>query len=78
MPDLRLGALRDYLRSLENHDVKILRVGELQKPKKTKLVGKLKGFGYGTPYVIEYKVGTETKSAVLETMRPSVFGHDFP
>jgi hypothetical protein len=78
MADLRFGALEDYLSSLEKQDVKIERVGELRKPKKTKLVGKLKGFGYGTPYLIDYKVGRKRKSGVLETMRPGAFGHDFP
>ncbi len=78
MPDLRLRALTDYLASLEKEEVNIVRVGELRKPKKTKLVGKLKGFGYGTPYLIEYKIGRKTKSGVLETMRPGGFGHDFP
>ena len=78
MADLRLGALRDYLSSLEKRNVEILRVGGLQKPKKTRLVGKLKGFGYGAPYLIEYKAGAKTKSGVLETMRPGGFGHDFP
>jgi hypothetical protein len=78
MADLILGALRDYLSSLEKRNVEILRVGGLQKPKKTRLVGKLKGFGYGAPYLIEYKAGAKTKSAVLETMRPGGFGHDFP
>jgi len=78
MADLRLGALRDYLSSLEKRNVEILRVGGLQKPKKTRLVGKLKGFGYGAPYLIEYKSGAKTKSGVLETMRPGGFGHDFP
>lgn len=78
MPDLRLGALKNYLTSIEKREIEILRVGGLQKPKKTKLVGKLKGFGYGTPYLIEYKVGGKTKSGVLETMRSGGFGHDFP
>jgi hypothetical protein len=78
MTDLRISALRDYLSSLEKANVEIVRVGGLQKPKKTKLVGKLKGFGYGTPYLIEYKVGRKVKSGVLETMRPGGFGHDFP
>jgi hypothetical protein len=77
MAELRLGSLRDHLSALEKRDVEIVRVGGLQRPKKTRLVGKLKGFGYGTPYIIEYKVGRRTKAGVLETMRPGGFGHDF-
>jgi hypothetical protein len=78
MADLPLSALRDYLGSLEKRNVEIVYVGGLQQPKRTKLVGKLKGFGYGTPYLIEYRVGRKVKSGVLETMRPGGFGHDFP
>lgn len=36
----------------------------------------LKGFGYGTPYLIEFSVDGLTKKAVLETVRPEGFGHD--
>jgi hypothetical protein len=38
----------------------------------------LKGFGYGFPYVIEFALGGEVKRAVLETVRPEGFGHDYP
>jgi hypothetical protein len=37
----------------------------------------LKGFGYGFPYVIEFALGGEVKRAVLETLRPGGFGHDY-
>jgi len=39
---------------------------------------RLKGFGFGTPYLIEYEVGGKRRSGVFETMRPGGFGHDFP
>ena len=36
----------------------------------------LKGFGYGAPLFLEYKVAGVIKKAVLETMAQSSFGHD--
>lgn len=36
----------------------------------------LKGFGYGVPYLIEFRVKGEGKRVVLETMRREGFGHD--
>lgn len=79
MADLRLGAVRDYLASLEEQPVKIARVEEFRKPKKRKPVARLKGFGFGTPYLVEYSVGGgKKKSAVFGTMSPGSFGHDFP
>jgi len=36
----------------------------------------VKGFGYGVPYAIEFKVGEEVRSAVLQTMKPDHFGHE--
>lgn len=76
---LRVTALRDYLASLHGRAVKITHVGELGRPKKGRPIGKrLKGFGYGTPYLIEYQVDEKKGSGVVETMRPGGFGHDFP
>ena len=67
--------LQEYLTSVYGTDVTIQRVGELGKILK-KPEEKLKGFGYGTPYVIEFTVGRESKRVVLETVRPGSFGHD--
>ncbi|MEM2975254.1 MAG: phosphotransferase [Candidatus Bathyarchaeia archaeon] len=66
--------LREYLSSLHKRKVEILSVSELGKKEKPKK--ELKGFGYGTPYLIQFKVGNKTKRLVLETMRPEGFGHD--
>jgi len=39
-------------------------------------IEELKGFGYGVPCLIEFKVRDEVRRVVLETMRPEGFGHD--
>jgi hypothetical protein len=36
----------------------------------------LKGFGYGVPYLIEFRAKGESRRVVLETMRREGFGHD--
>jgi len=76
MLKLNSNKLREYLSSIYNTDVEILKVGELggkkQSPEK-----ELKGFGYGVPYLIELAVKGEKKKVVLETMKPEGFGHDF-
>lgn len=75
MLNMRLDKLHDYLSGLYGKDVELRYVGELGKEKK-KVQKELKGFGYGVPYLIEFSVGGEIKSVVLETMRPEGFGHD--
>jgi hypothetical protein len=67
-------ALHDYLFEVYNAKVEVLRVWRLgEKPEDS---GDLKGFGYGFPYVIEFKLNGATTRVVLETMRPGAFGHD--
>ncbi len=67
-----------YLSSVFGEDVDIISVGELgAKEKGKREEGDLKGFGYGTPYLIVVKVGDRVKRIVLETMRATGgFGHD--
>lgn len=78
MFELRLDKLREYLSSVYGADVEVRYVGELGKrrvkPAKPRM--KLKGFGYGVPYEIEFIVEKKLKRAILETMRPEGFGHD--
>lgn len=69
-------ALRRYLSSLYGGDVEICSVWRLG-CEKAEGVKDLKGFGYGFPYVIEFRFRGEVKRVVLETMRPEGFGHDF-
>src|SRR4030066_816809 len=73
---LNMETLREYFTSVYKAKVKIQRVGELGKVLK-KPEEKLKGFGYGVPYVVEFTVGGNLKRVVLETMRPGGFGHDY-
>lgn len=71
---LSKSVFRDYLTSVYNTNVEVQRVWRLgEKPEDS---GDLKGFGYGFPYVIEFRIVDETKRVVLETMRPGGFGHD--
>jgi len=70
------NALREYLASLYNADVKICAVWRLG-AEKTDILKDLKGFGYGVPYVIEFTVNGAVKRVVLETMRSEGFGHDY-
>jgi hypothetical protein len=66
--------LQKYLSSLYEATVEVQRIWRLgEKPEDS---GDLKGFGYGFPYVIEFKLQGETRQTVLETMRPGGFGHD--
>jgi len=70
------NALREYLASLYNADVKICAVWRLG-AEKTEILKDLKGFGYGVPYVIEFTVNGAVKRVVLETIRSEGFGHDY-
>jgi len=68
------NALCQYLSSVYKAKVEICELWKLGSEKSgTK---DLKGFGYGVPYVIEFRVNGEVKKVVLETMRSEGFGHD--
>jgi hypothetical protein len=73
--NIKVNRLEDYLSSIYKTKARILFLGELGKKLK-KPQEKLKAFGYGTPYLIEFNVKGETKRVVLETVRPDGFGHD--
>jgi len=78
MFELRLNKLREYLSSVYGADVEVRYVGELggRRVKRAKLQMKLKEFGYGVPYEVEFVIKGELKSVILETMRPGSFGHE--
>lgn len=74
-------SLEAYLSSVFGESVGVVYVDELGKeqvkPPETREEGDLKGFGYGTPYLIVLNVGGLKKKIVLETMRlGGGFGHD--
>jgi hypothetical protein len=75
---LRLNKLREYLSSVYGADVEVRYVGELgrRRVKRAKPRMKLKEFGYGVPYEVEFVIKGELKSVILETMRPGAFGHE--
>jgi len=75
--------LEAYLSSVFGKDVEVVYVNELGKEKRQegleKSEGDLKGFGYGTPYLIILNVDGHTKKIIIETMRTEGgFGHDYP
>ncbi len=79
VPTLQLEELREYLKTVYGAHVEIIHVDELGKVKtraKQKPGKKLKGFGYGIPYKVEFSVNGQSKSVILQTMRPGGFGHD--
>ncbi|RJS89015.1 aminoglycoside phosphotransferase family protein [Candidatus Bathyarchaeota archaeon] len=73
--DLKVDSLRAYLSELYGGEVEVLRVGELGKaagePGKV-----LKGYGYGTPLLIEFSLDGSVRRVVLNTIRPGGFGHE--
>jgi hypothetical protein len=72
---LSRNTLSSYLSFLYKADVEICGIWKLG-CEKSEILRDLKGFGYGFPYVIEFRVNGEVKRVVLETMRPEGFGHD--
>jgi aminoglycoside phosphotransferase (APT) family kinase protein len=73
---LSLEELERYLASIHGAGVSIISVRELGRAGGGIEPEELKGFGYGTPYLIEFSVRGERRSAVLETMRAEGFGHE--
>lgn len=64
-----------YLSSLYKSNVEICGIWRLG-CEKSEVSKDLKGFGYGVPYFIEFRINGDTKRVVLETMHPEGFGHD--
>lgn len=73
MIEINLDDLERYLSNLFSSRVKIEKISELGKEER---IEELKGFGYGLPYLIEFNLKGVKKSVVLETMKPSQFGHE--
>lgn len=67
--------IRQYLSSLYNADAEICGIWRLG-CEKVETSKDLKGFGYGVPYVIEFRINNKLKRVVLETMRSEGFGHE--
>jgi len=65
--------LEDYLSLVFGAKANLISIRELGAEKSER---ELKGFGYGKPYLIEFKVDGEVKRVVLGTVKPSSFGHE--
>ena len=61
-----------YLKSVVGPSARIVKQTLLAKPGKKEL----KGYGYGTPVLIEYDVDGRRGKAVLHTVHPGPFGHE--
>ena len=72
---LRREALEAYLARVFGEHVEVLEVGELGKAIQP-AEEELKGFGYGKPFLLHILIGGEERYLVLETIRPSQFGHE--
>jgi hypothetical protein len=73
--DLKRENLEAYLCSLFGNDLQLLSIRKMGETIPT--TEDVKGFGYGSPLLVEYKVGGENGSAVLSSMRVQHgFGHD--
>ncbi len=66
-------ALEQYLRERWGPDAAVRSFGPLRHVQSRRV---LKGFGYGSPVIIEARVGGRTRRMVLETMRPGPHGHE--
>ncbi len=70
---MKLSWFENFLSQHFGQPVKILRVGDLL----AETTDELKGFGYGSPIVVEFELKGEKKKLVFSTMRGDSFGHDF-
>ena len=75
MPSLRKEALEEYLSSLYGMKVEVL---SLRKLRGLEPGGEVKGFGYGSPVLVEIACGGKRERLVLHTMSPNAFGHERP
>lgn len=73
--DLKRENLEAYLQSLYGDDLRLLNIRKMGETIPT--TEDVKGFGYGSPLLAEYKAGGKKGSAVISTMRVQHgFGHD--
>lgn len=73
--DLKRENLEAYLRSLYGQELELLSTRKMGETIPT--TEDVKGFGYGSPLLVEYKVRDAQGSAVISTMRVQHgFGHD--
>jgi hypothetical protein len=75
MPELNRQKLEQYLSSVMGTQVAVLGFATLGEPHEGKDV---KGYGYGTPVRVDYRIAGQTscRSAVVHTISPGQFGHE--
>ncbi|MHA1593611.1 MAG: phosphotransferase [Candidatus Baldrarchaeia archaeon] len=72
---IRTKELERYLSEVHKRPVRILSLERLGGGELTE--HDLKGYGYGQPILIRYKIDEEERKVVLQTLREDTFGHDF-
>lgn len=72
MSDLRPSEIETYIRTVAGPSARVLNLDVLGKSGKDEL----KGYGYGTPVVIDYEADGKSRRAVLHTVTPGPFGHE--
>jgi hypothetical protein len=75
MPILKRRALEQYLRNRFGPEATLVSFGPIGRETKGRV---LKGYGYGAPVRLTFRVGGTVQRAVLETMSPGPFGHEHP
>jgi hypothetical protein len=71
-PAAQIPDLERYLKSVLGSSVRIVAHSLLAKPGKEGV----KGYGYGTPLLLEYQLNGKLEKAVLHTIREGPFGHE--
>jgi hypothetical protein len=72
MPDLKLAAIETYLKSIAGPRARVREMTVLGKCGQRDL----KGYGYGTPVLIDYETDGKQQRAVLHTVTAGPFGHE--
>jgi Predicted aminoglycoside phosphotransferase len=70
--DIKLENLKKYLEEVYGTNVDIINLHGVKVEK-----GEIKGYGYGIPLIVEYKVNGMIKKAVIETVKEDIFGHEY-
>src|SRR5215475_6354130 len=72
MPELKKEEIERYLRSVTGRSARIINLTILGKAEKSDF----KGYGYGTPLLIEYEANGNRRRAVIHTVTAGPFGHE--
>jgi hypothetical protein len=73
MPVLKKSSLARYLRDRFGPRTVLLSYGPIGKDSSE---GTYKQYGYGSPVKVTFRVGSDIRAGVIETMKPGPFGHE--